>query len=817
MRLSPTRLAILLLAVLLAGWLLGRCSAPEPSDADTPASAADDEAAAAEPVVWTCSMDPQIQLPEPVPCPICGMDLIPLVASDGADPRALSMSEGAKALAGIQTAPAVRREVAHELQLVGKVEFDETRVATITSWVPGRLERLYVDYTGVAVRPGDHLVDLYSPELYAAQQELRQAIQTAARLSGSAVESLDLASSSVVAAARAKLRLLGLAQDQIEAIEQSGELLEHLTIRAPIGGVVIHKRALEGMYVEEGSPIYTIADLSKVWVQLAAYESDLAWLRYGQEVEFEVEAYPGEPFHGRIAFIDPVLEDATRTVRVRVNVDNPELRLKPEMFVHATVQAMLTPHGKAVEADLAGKWMCPMHPEVVADGLEACAECGMDLVPVTELGFVTRPAEEPPLVIPATAPLLTGRRAVVYVEQPDADRPSFSGREVVLGPRAGDWYVVREGLEEGERVVVKGAFKLDSELQLKAKPSMMNPDEQEDAAGPAFEAPEAFRRQLGALLGPALRVQEALAADQLGAAKAPARELLAALDQVEVALLTGAAHQAWMKSNGALRRGASGVLAEEEMEAARAAFQDLSDGLIRGLRHFGYEGGPEAVQVTHCPMAFDDAGADWLQLPGTVANPYFGAIMPRCGSAVELLGLEAAAAAGEEAADRGGPAERADTFEEELTPAALLGRLLIPYLAAQEALAEDHLEAAGDAAGDLIDALRQDGAVPLAEEEAAAWQAGRERLRGAAKQLFRADELEAARQAFDQLSQALVAALDRFGYARAAGELQLYHCPMAFGNRGADWIQAGDTTANPYFGAAMLRCGSAVRALPRER
>ncbi len=828
MRLTPTRLAILLLAVLLSGWLLGRCAAPEEpagGGAADGAGAAAEAGAPAAPTVWTCSMDPQIQLPEFGLCPICGMDLIPLAADDGASPRSLSMSAGAKALADIQTAPSVRREVAHELQLIGKVEFDETRVATITSWVPGRLERLYVDYTGVAVRPGDHLVDLYSPELYAAQQELRQAIETAARLSGSAVEGLDAASGSIVTAARAKLRLLGLAADQVEEIERSGALLEHLTIRAPIGGVVIHKRALEGMYVDEGSPIYTIADLSKVWVQLAAYESDLAWLRYGQEVEFEVEAYPGERFHGRISFIDPVLDDATRTVRVRVNVDNLELRLKPEMFVHATVRAALTPHGKAVDADLAGRWMCPMHPEVLADGPAACSECGMDLVPVTELGFVTRGVEELPLVIPATAPLLTGRRAVVYVEQPDEERPTFEGREILLGPRAGDWYVVREGLAEGERVVVNGAFKLDSELQLKAKPSMMNPGDEEAPDRPAYEAPEAFRRQLGALVEPALRVQRALAGDDYPAARPAAEQLLTALDGVEMALLTGEAHRAWMRAMGGIRAGAEGVAAGPEIEAARAAFQRLSDGLIAALRAFDYAGGPESVQVTHCPMAFEDAGADWLQLPGDVANPYFGAAMFRCGSAVELLGAGAAGpepAAPEaeappaDAADPAGP-DGAEAGTGANGPRGALGGLLRPYLAAQEALAADDLDAAAEAAGDLVDALRAVAAPGLADAEAAVWQTGRERLRNAAKQLFRAEELAPGRQAFDALSQALIGLLDRFGYQRDAGALQLFHCPMAFDNRGADWIQAGDTTANPYFGAAMLRCGSAVRELPRER
>jgi Cu(I)/Ag(I) efflux system membrane fusion protein len=164
-------------------------------------------------------------------------------------------------------------------------------------------------------------------------------------------------------------------------------------------------------------------------------------------------------------------------VKVRVNLPNPELRLKPDMFVRGTVQAVLTPHGRSVDASLAGKWMCPMHPEVVADTGGDCPLCGMALVTVEELGFVAAGADAPPLVVPATAPLITGKRAVVYVRVPGEDRPTFEGREVELGPRGGDWYVVRSGLAEGDEVVVQGAFKLDSELQIRARPSMMSPED----------------------------------------------------------------------------------------------------------------------------------------------------------------------------------------------------------------------------------------------------------------------------------------------------------------------------------------------------
>ncbi|HED65869.1 MAG TPA: efflux RND transporter periplasmic adaptor subunit, partial [Planctomycetes bacterium] len=445
---------ITLLLLLIAGFALGRWAFP----AGGKAPAASGESAAAAPAVeeiWTCAMHPQVRLPEPGQCPICGMDLIPADAGGGSSlgPRDLRMSPDAVALADIQTAKVVRRTVAHDVPMVGKVAYDETRVSTITTWVPGRLEKLFVDYTGVPVRKGEHLVEIYSPTLFSAQQELLQAIVAEKRIGRSSLDILHTASTATVTSTREKLRLYGMTDAQIEELVARGTPDERVTIYAPTGGIVIHKKALEGMYVDEGSEVYTIADLSKVWVFLDAYESDLVWLRYGQDVRFTVEAYPGRTLHGRVAFIDPSLDDRTRTVKVRLNVENEDGLLKPGMFVSAVAEARLSDAGKVVDTNLAGKWMCPMHPEVIGDGPESCPECGMELKPVEELGFITEPDGDPVLVIPATAPLLTGKRAVVYVKLPDREEPTFQGRVVTLGPRAGDWYVVEDGLEEGETVV----------------------------------------------------------------------------------------------------------------------------------------------------------------------------------------------------------------------------------------------------------------------------------------------------------------------------------------------------------------------------
>lgn len=394
---------------LFIGLLLGRCAS------NTTHGTAVSVQALVKEEIWTCSMHPQIRQPKPGKCPICAMDLIPVITSGSTTetgPREIMLSENARRLAEVETAPVERRSVAVDIRMTGKVQFDETRVAYIAPRVAGRIDRLYANFTGMAVKAGDPLADLYSPELVSARQELLTA------------KSLG---ESLLTATRERLRLWGLTTEQIAEIERSGKAQDHVTFYSPISGVVVEKEAREGMYVEAGMRIFTLADLSRVWVQLDAYESDLALLRDGQEVELQAEAYPGESFKGTIAFIEPILDPMTRTVKVRVAVPNPDGRLKPEMFVHAIVRAKVA-SGDAVL----------------------------------------------PLVIPASAPLVTGKRAVVYVAVPERDGV-FEGRDVVLGPRAGDYYVVQSGLSEGERVVTRGNFKIDSSLQLQGKPSMMNP------------------------------------------------------------------------------------------------------------------------------------------------------------------------------------------------------------------------------------------------------------------------------------------------------------------------------------------------------
>lgn len=645
---SPYRWPVVVVIIFVIGLKIGGGGSPGMSDHSGHEHGEGAASTAAKAQIWTCSMHPQIRQPKPGKCPLCGMDLIP--AAEGGEeelgPRQLKLTPSAIKLASIQTARVARRFVASDIRMVGKVTTDETRVRYITSRVPGRLDRLYVDYTGISVRKGDHLVYLYSPQLITAQQELLQSLKSYKKFGSG---------KSTVAAAREKLKLWGLPPGQIREIEKRGKTTDHLTIYSPMSGIVIHKNAVEGMYVKTGSQIYTIADLSHVWIKLDAYESDLTWLRYGQTVEFETEAYPGEVFKGRISFIDPMLDQKTRTVKVRVNVSNPGYKLKPEMFVRAVVHSRLSVSGKVMDPELAGKWISPMHPEIIKDGPGKCDICGMPLVKAEKLGFIAvDPGEKgAPMVIPASAPMITGKRAVVYVKVAGKEGV-FEGREIVLGPRTGDYYLVKEGLEENEEVVINGAFKIDSDLQIQAKPSMMSarairetheihespgavPVEKHDEHKQVSAAgiPSAFKTSIDEVAAAYFEIQHALSSDSLEETKKGTEKLLNALKKVDMKRLTGSAHMDWMKREKILKEAGEKLAQVGDIEAARVQLEVLTEPMTHVIKTFG--SGKTAVYRFHCPMAFDNKGAYWLQNNEDTRNPYFGSSMLLCKDSVEPL------------------------------------------------------------------------------------------------------------------------------------------------------------------------------------
>ena len=549
---------------------------------------------------WTCSMHPNVKLPDPGQCPICFMDLIPLEENMGntAEP-VLSLSKTAEQLADISTIKVVKREAHAQVRVTGKLQIDETRLKEIASWMDGRIERLYVDFTGTTVRENDHLLELYSPPLIAAQEEILSALQNN--------------SQPVIEAAREKLRLLGLSPTQIGEIESKRKLKESLTIHTPISGVVLKKHAQEGEYVKKGQHLFSVADLSGLWLILDVFESDIAYLYLGQEVEFETTSFPGRVFTGTIAFIDPVLDPATRTVKVRVNIPNEDLSLKPEMLAAAIVSAKIDAEGKTIHTVLKGKFVCPMHHYDVHLQPGICSICEMEIVKAESIpGLVSGESTGDPLLIPKTAVLRTGERTVVYVRSRKNDEVVFEGREIVLGPKAGDEYVVIEGLEEGEEVVINGAFKIDSALQIEAKPSMMSPRDADEALVEEKEVFALDHDQYEAVLPLYLELQDALAADDLTSAKF-------FMNNIIMAKVFQFDH-----------------MGKDSIEDIRVAFELISLSMVKGAENHHH--GSELHEV-YCPMAFNNKGASWLQSSTKVANPYFGSKMLRCGVVTNSFGV----------------------------------------------------------------------------------------------------------------------------------------------------------------------------------
>lgn len=529
--------------------------------------------------VWTCSMHPQIRQNEPGDCPICGMELIPLeTTAGGEDIGSYQMSENAMKLANIQTMTVGRGDASKEIRLNGKVQVDERSSYSQSTHIPGRIESLSVNFTGEKINRGQNLATVYSPELVTAQEELLQAA------------SIRESQPELFEAAKEKLRNWKIGTAQIDRILSGGKALDRFAITADVNGIVTEKMVELGDYVERGMPIYEISDLSKVWVLFDLYESELNWVKEGDKIRYTINSIPGETFEGTLSFIDPLINSQTRVATARVEVENKEGRLKPEMF---------------------------------ASGI------------VTNTSVGKPDTQE--LVIPKSAVLWTGKRSVIYIKRNINGKAAFEMREIVLGPALGDSYVVKSGLEPGEEIVTNGTFTVDAAVQLSGRPSMMSSsaDVKDGNLALVVEISEAAKAELKMVTADYLELKNALVTDKFSEAKTAASELNRQVENVNTSELNEDAAIVWKSFKEQLIKDSQAIATASNIADMRDTFDELSNTVVGMVTSFELSSGD--LFILHCPMANSNKGADWLSASSEIQNPYYGSAMLNCGELKSTL------------------------------------------------------------------------------------------------------------------------------------------------------------------------------------
>ena len=588
-----------LLAGLILGWLFFGTSGNTTNTDKEQISEIHDHSSD-EVAIWTCSMHPQIRMDKPGKCPICGMDLIPLETSKGGDYAIafdeIQMSESAIKLADIQTAFVRKGKAEKTINLLGKVQADERRISELTARFGGRIEKLYVNFTGQNVVRGQKLATIYSPELIAAQRELLEAAK------------FKDSNPAFFKSAQTKLKLWDLNDTQIDDIVEKGEPQLYFNVLSPITGTVTERHIAIGDYVKEGQGLLEVIDLNKVWVMFDAYESDLPWIKLGDEINYTIQSVPGKTFSGKITYIDPFINAKTRVAKIRVEQSNPNLELKPEMFVNGILESKMEKNNE--------------------------------------------------LLIPKSSILWTGKRAVVYVKVPDKKSTLFQYRVIDLGPLAGDFYVVNSGLNEGEEIAINGVFKIDAAAQLAGKPSMMNPEagKENTSQNPKQmnmtdakdvelaikidnvnkkNIPDKFKVQLYNTVNEYIKMKDAFFASNTQAVDKSVAGMKSSLKKIDMELLENNEHIAWMDMLKMINFTLDQVLEGKNIDEKRVGFRDLSSNMTTSIEKFGIKS-DKTLYLEFCPMADDNKGAFWISANKEIQNPYFGQQMPSCGEVKKI-------------------------------------------------------------------------------------------------------------------------------------------------------------------------------------
>lgn len=561
-----------------------------PSDTSSMEATIHDHTTESENQMWTCSMHPQIMKPDPGDCPICGMDLIPAEAeTNGLTPEQFTMTENALALANIQTTVVGNNQgnVDNSTALSGKIAVNEETIAVQASYFDGRIEQLNVSYEGQEVKKGQLLATIYSPELVAAQQEL---LTTA---------SLKDAQPDLYDAVRNKLKLWKLSENQINGIENSAKVKEYFPVYATVSGTVSEVKSAEGDYVKKGHPIAKVSNLNTVWAEFDAYESQLYQFKKGQKITISTNAYPNEKFYGKISFIDPVLNNQTRTVTIRATLINRNNLFKPGMFVIGSIETRDNSDG------------------------------------------------ESQLLVPSSAVMWTGQRSLVYVKV-KPDEPVFEMREVMLGARNGEQIEITSGLVAGEEIVTNGTFTVDAAAQLRGKKSMMNKtggrtmtgheghmgvQENEVSANVtemmSMELSEAFQKEFESTIPAYLSLKDALVA---GNAQKTAMDAKKTMENMKKLNLSDIGDMEKVHLSNSIKM-LEAIAENQDLEKQRANFVILNENIVAIAAKLSSL--KNTLYVQQCPMANSNKGAVWLSAEKEIRNPYYGDAMLKCGSIIE--------------------------------------------------------------------------------------------------------------------------------------------------------------------------------------
>ncbi|PTX97472.1 hypothetical protein DB346_20980 [Verrucomicrobia bacterium LW23] len=552
-----------------AGWILRDQTAHGTSPA-IPAAGQE-----RKPLFYQSAMHPWIKSDKPGRCTICGMQLTPVYDGQGADAPAggletdthgniIALTGGQVQVIGVHTSTAAVRPLARTLAVAGVVDDNDRRHRVMSAYVDGRVEKLFANHVGIEVTEGQPLANLYSPALLQAEREYRQ-------LSGTLRKNTAL-----------RLRQMGLTDAQIAALPDKPADTLHTEILAPMSGTVVSRDVYEGQYVTSGQRLFEIADFSVMWFQFRAYETDLPWIRVGQSVQVTTASAPGKVFSGKVAFIDPNLDEATRSTNVRVEIPNPVVNGRREL----------------------------LH-KLYADGL------------------VQLDAPEV-LTIPRAAVIRTGAEAVVYI---DKGNGTYARTEVKLGRSGDNLLEVLDGLQPGDTVVTEGNLLLDGQAEMNRTYA--------SAPAPSKSAAltEEQRKATEQFIALAAAMSEALAADDLTAfnkASEPAMDITGSF--VKAVRPLELAPDALAKLNNA-----SHFHGFSEIAKAREAFHAFSMAATAAVQPLKNQDGAPPFSVWECPMV-DEAvpGAAkkgrWLQPPGKPCrNPFFGKEMLECGQEVKSL------------------------------------------------------------------------------------------------------------------------------------------------------------------------------------